>query len=683
MLLSAIATALVADVGLTAVFAFLARSERQHYLRYFAMSWAFVAVRYAVSLVDAGSSLSGAWTRVIIDVSTAGVTWFLLAGVTEFIGRPLHRAWALALVPAIALSAIGEAAHWPFWLARFPTFLLLGVANFGAGVVLFRGAHLPAGSRRLVGATLMLWGLHRVDYPFLREVPWFAPWGFSLSALFELTVAVGMLVLHFELSRRRQAEADARYRSLLEQTTQGIFRSSRDGFVSANPALVKMLGYDSEAELLAVKNPEDVYADPAQRRRLVAQGASVVQGLEIDLKRKDGSIVTVQLHGRAVPGAGGEGAFEGFVTDVTGLKALQARLLQAQKMEALGRVAGGVAHDFNNLLTLITNAGALLRQHVAPGDLEYVDAIDDAAQRAAGLTRQLLAFSRRGPAQSASVDLARSVHEATGLLRRLAGPAHPLEVTVPDEALFVSLGPDDVSQVLLNLVVNARDAMRSGGPITVRLARDAGSAVLEVADAGIGMDDATRQRVFEPFFTTKESGTGLGLATVYGLVTRAGGSIDVASAPGAGTTFTLRFPLRTPEASERAAAATPRRTPRVATLLLVDDDPLVLRATRRVLEGAGHHVEGFTDPKEALAWAVSPHGFDVLVSDVNMPGLDGVELAKRLAPAPAVLISGDLGPAARAALPATAQFVRKPFQPEDLVAAVRGQLERAAAGTPP
>lgn len=688
MLSPLVALALVADLLLLAVFGLLARAERREYLRLFAIAWAVSAARRLVSLLSTGGLLPDGLEHPLVDLLVGVTTFYIVASVGEFIGRPLRRAWAWALAPALAFSLVADLRGWPFWLGRLPTFLLLGLATVLAGVVLMQARALPRAQRTAVGTVLVLWGLHRVDYPFLRSVPWFAPWGYALATLFGLSLAVGMLLLHFELSRRQRDEANARYRRLFEQTGQGILRGGPAGLTDANPALVKMLGFESEAELLAVTRPESLYVDPEQRRRLLASKAQVLNGLELDWKKKDGTPITVQVWGNAVKGKDGAvDGFEGFVSDVTHLKRLQAELLQAQKMEALGRVAGGVAHDFNNLLTIITSALFMLNKRVGEDGREYVAAIDDAATRAAGLTRQLLAFSRRAPPQSSGTDVVATLRDALPVAERLAGPGCPLEVSLAPGPLPVALDKDQLGQVLLNLVVNARDAQPDGGTIAVRLRRDGDAAELQVEDHGVGMDEATQRRVFEPFFTTKPQGrgTGLGLATVYGLATQAGGTVAVRSAPGQGATFTVRLPLRAAEAvaPRRATPAQPTATG-ARTLLLVDDDELVLRSTRRVLEGAGYQVEAFSNPTAALAWGRA-HGFAALVSDINMPELDGIALAEALAPAPAVLISGDLGAAAArgAALPAGVAFLPKPYQAAHLLDVVKAQLAGAAVPRPP
>ncbi|MBL8922079.1 MAG: response regulator [Myxococcaceae bacterium] len=354
-------------------------------------------------------------------------------------------------------------------------------------------------------------------------------------------------------------------------------------------------------------------------------------------------------------------------------------LRQAQKMEVVGRLAGGVAHDFNNLLTTILGCTSLLELSAKGEDASLVRDIKEASERAALMTRQLLAFSRKQVFRPQPVDLNVAVREFDRVLQRLVRS----DVTV---ALDLSPGPAvlvadraSLEQVLLNLVVNARDAMPKGGRMTVRTRVEANEVVLEVCDTGEGMSDATRAHLFEPFFTTKADGTGLGLPTVRGIVERTHGRIAVQSAPGEGTTFTLTFP-RGPDV-QPASSPPQRAATGSGRLLLVDDDEAVRATTRRVLEGAGYEVIDVPSAERALELSTAAAGFALVITDLVMPGMSGTVLAQRLAEAghawPVLFISGFVADQ----LPGEA-FLAKPFQPSELLSAVERLLVGSRRGQP-
>ena len=344
-------------------------------------------------------------------------------------------------------------------------------------------------------------------------------------------------------SRKKTEEAlvqtKQKYRALIQNSLYGIYRVSVDGRLSeANPVLLKMLQYDSEAELAALNLATDVFRDPSDRKHMVElyRKNGQIKNMEVDWKRKNGSILTVQLSGWAARDDSGTlVGFDVLVEDVTERRTLEKQLRQSQKMEAVGRLAGGIAHDFNNLLTTIIGYSDLLLDKV--GDASFridIEEIKKAGERAGTLTRQLLAFSRRQLLQPKVLNLDSVVADLSRMLRRLIGEDIVL-ITVPNRSLrCVRADPGQIEQVLMNLAVNARDAMPQGGRLVIETAdvdldetsftnvavQPGPYCMLSVSDSGVGMDEETQSRIFEPFFTTKEmgKGTGLGLATVYGIV---------------------------------------------------------------------------------------------------------------------------------------------------------------------
>lgn len=384
---------------------------------------------------------------------------------------------------------------------------------------------------------------------------------------------------------------------------------------------------------------------------------------------------------------------------------IELQLAQAQKMEAIGRLAGGVAHDFNNLLTVILSTAHVLRESAAPDSeaREDADAIVGAANSAASLTRQLLAFSRRQAQEKRDLDLSAVVTGMEGMLRRLIGEDVTLVVSAA-APVRVRADAGQLEQVLMNLVANARDAMPAGGRIDVRASRQRVTAarasgglstgdyaLLEVADTGAGMDAATRARVFEPFFTTKPvgKGTGLGLATVFGIVREAGGAIQVASALGKGTCFRVYLPeLVAPQASEPRAEVPEAigAIPAARSILLAEDQPEVRDATRRMLERLGYRVEVADSGRSAARrFDAAPSRIDLLIADLVMPEVGGLQLAEYVGAVrpelPVLLVSGytDDHAGLQAALAKGYHFLAKPFDSQRLAASVTGALAEPRA----
>jgi len=511
---------------------------------------------------------------------------------------------------------------------------------------------------------------------------------------------------------RRHAEAELRtseatYRSLVQDSPFGVFRSTWDGqLLAVNPALVSMLGYESEAQLLQKNMAKDIYVDPAQRARLrdeIMKSESLTG--ESMWHRKDGKPITVRHTARVVRNAQGRVEyFNVFVEDITEHKLLEAQFRQAQKMEAVGRLAGGIAHDFNNLLTAILGCADLLLETLGPEAAERkdVEEIRKAAVRAADLTRQLLAFSRQQVLAPQVLDLNALLPNMEQLLQRLIGEDVALRTALGPGLGAVKADPGQLEQVIVNLAVNARDAMPNGGQLTIET-RNAeldetyaaehfpiqpGSYVLlAVTDTGTGMDAETKSRIFEPFFTTKPvgKGTGLGLATVYGIVKQSGGYIWVYSEPSQGTSFKIYLPriAATPEPA-RSSPRHPASLRGNETILVVEDDATVRTLIRRLLESNGHTVLLAPGGDEGLRLARS-HGrpIHLLITDVVMPGMSGRDLAAQvqaLVPGIKVLyVSGytDDAIVRHGVLKPGIAFLQKPFTADALARKVRGMLNDA------
>ncbi len=507
-------------------------------------------------------------------------------------------------------------------------------------------------------------------------------------------------------ARDRRAASD-----LVEHAPVGIYRSTPAGrFTSVNAALVRILGYASHDELLALDMARDVYADPEERRRLVEQDTytnQVYEELEATWKKRDGTRIRVQLSVRAQrDGAGQVEFYETFVRDITNQRQLEAQLAQAQKMEAIGRLAGGVAHDFNNLLTVILSYSELLLEDLPAGssDREDVAQIRKAAQGAGELTRQLLAFSRQQVLQPKVVDLNAAVSGIERLLARVLREDIKLRCTLAQDAGTIRVDPGQLEQVIMNLAVNARDAMPQGGLLTIEtanvdldeaylrahpVAKPGPYVMLAVTDTGTGMDAATQARIFEPFFTTKDAGkgTGLGLATVQGIVQQSDGFIWLYSEPDHGTVFKIYLP-RVDEPASRADDAPEVDTRGTETVLVVEDVAAVRAVTREMLQRYGYHVLDAADGAAALQLAADHHApIHLLLTDVVMPDLNGRDLAQRLSAArpdmKVLFMSGytDDAVVRHGILQEGIAYLQKPFTPRSLSGKVRKVLGTAAPAT--
>jgi PAS domain S-box-containing protein len=372
-------------------------------------------------------------------------------------------------------------------------------------------------------------------------------------------------------TEQRLRRSEARYRSLIQGAAYGIYRSTLDGTIlDANPAIASMLGYAIE-ELQAL-NMLDVYKSARDRAALIesyhARQSGGALSTDITWRRKNGSEIIVHVTARVVRLDDGTRCFEGIVEDITERRALEEQLREAQKMEAVGRLARGVAHDFNNVLAAILGCSDLLAMRLEEGDPSRDDAeeIRKAAERGAALTRQLLAFSLSQALEARLIDLNEAIARMESMLQRLAGDCVKVDVRVAETPVRVRIEPGQLEQVLLNLVVNGRDAMPAGGTVTIAVGSitidgadarrypalpDGEFARISVADTGIGIDPATQPHIFEPFFTTKgpSKGTGLGLSIVYGIAKDAGGTVAFFTAPERGTTFEVLLPLAIEDAA--------------------------------------------------------------------------------------------------------------------------------------
>ncbi len=538
-------------------------------------------------------------------------------------------------------------------------------------------------------------------------------WSYPMYKAGELVGAVATFV---DISDRKQSEqalrqSEEKYRELFENATHGIFRSQLDGtLLDVNPALVAMLGYISKEELLTRNLNVDIYENPADRISILDSfgPSGRVSGCEVNWKRKDGKIIVVRITGGAFRSQNGSFShFEVIVEDVTERRSLEAQFRQAQKMEVVGLLAGGISHDYNNLLGVILgNADLLLEKTPTGAQRHYAEQIIKASQRAAELTRQLLAFSRKQILFPVILNLNAVVRDVGKILQRLIG--EDVQIVTDLETSLDSTRADrgQIEQILMNLATNARDAMPNGGTFTIRT-RNADLGPDEVAvhpyvklgryvrlsvnDTGLGMTDAIRHRVFEPFFTTKAEGrgTGLGLATVYGIVKQSNGYIWVSSAPGAGATFDIYLP-RVDEKAPPLVTGLEERTkyPRgTETILLLEDEESLRQVTCECLTTNGYKVLQAGRGSQAIDVAEQHKGaIALIISDVVLPDMSGPSVATKvraLHPEAKILyVSGYAEvPVAQQIIAEGAILLQKPVSRGDLLRKVDEMLHLTSLGS--
>ncbi|MCA1815455.1 MAG: PAS domain S-box protein [Acidobacteria bacterium] len=531
---------------------------------------------------------------------------------------------------------------------------------------------------------------------------------YSARDLEFLTTVATQIALAIE---RRQAEgalrgSEERYRRLFDDALTGNFVTEPGGrIIACNLAFARIFGFGTVEEAMR-HNMGAVHASRQARERIIERMRRErrIEYLETELRRADGTTVHAVVNAAGLFDAEDRLVeIHGNVFDDTRRRELEVQLQQSQKMEAIGKLAGGIAHDFNNLLTAINGYSELMLRRVRAEDpvRRHAEEIKRAGERAAHLTRQLLAFSRKQVMQPAVLDINAVVSEMNGMLRRLIGEDVQLLTSLRPEVGKIKADPHQLSQVLMNLAVNARDAMPQGGKLTVETAnvrldesyasrhvatRPGRYVCLAVSDTGCGMYESVRARVFEPFFTTKEvgKGTGLGLSTVYGIVKQSGGNVWVYSEPGRGTTFKIYLPRVDEEGRESAEGASREETPTgTETVLLVEDEAQVRDMTHEMLRMWGYEVIEARLCAEALRLSEEYRGkIDLLLTDVVMPQMSGSELAAHLSttrPDMRVLyMSGytDDAIVRHGVLQEGVAFIEKPFTADSLARKVRGVLDK-------
>ena len=722
---------------------------RRAYLRDWSLAWFVLAIAIGASTFAYyfATYLPDDPRRVVFS-SLALMLGYTFAALLVLGGRELtgRRRWTpreLGLIVLVsAVWAVGTVAFTArpgieplvrLFLRVTTYYTVIALALLHVGLLVLR---MPTPGERfgrvVLGATLCAYGAKLLLNAALLVLPTtFTSLG-PLLTVFDAVlipcVGLGMIVSLLEFERQRAVRSarevvaaqealrhsEEQFRSLIENASDIITVLAADGStLFAGPSTERILGWSAH-ELIGRSAFDFIHpgdADAARAAfRAVLEAPATANRVEIRLRRKQGDWLRFESLGRVHP-TGGAPAIVVTFRDISERKQLEAELLQSQKMESIGRLAGGVAHDFNNILTAVLGHVSLARLG-APSDPNLHAELDDiqrAAERAAELTRQLLAFARRQVIEPTVLDLNERVEGMRRLLGRLIGEDVELRTDLTPGTWPVRADLAQLEQALVNLALNARDAMPHGGQLAISTSnvtltgeqapRDPvlvpGDYVrVVVSDTGLGMDEETRSRIFEPFFTTKgpSQGTGLGLSMVYGVVAQAGGAIEVESAPGAGARFIMHLTRYSGPAPAPAPAAEPRVvTPRRdATILLVEDEPQVRAVAARVLRAEGFDVLEAANGAEGISMAAAFKGrIHLVLTDMVMPGVSGPTMVRALVAsrpeARVIFMTGFSADAlaGRGGMPDGASPLQKPFTVEALLARVREELElQPNGGTP-
>jgi len=591
---------------------------------------------------------------------TIWTTWFSGDALGIVLVTPLILTWAAGpplrvsrrdVIEASVLATLVIACAVVLW--RAPVSYVYAIFPLTIWAALRFGVRGAAAASLVVSAIAVGYTVSGVG-PFATSTP--------VNNLFSLQTFIGVLaltnlIIAAVIAERRTVESALKrsrqqHQDIVNHASVGVLQTDLQGkIILANPALARILGYERPEHLLGLNMADDVYWDRTQRGALVERFDDRGSGdaVEIQWKRKDGSPIWVDVHGRSVRD-GAAPYFEGFIYDLTSRKQLESQFRQAQKMEAVGRLAGGVAHDFNNLLTVIASCTDFVLSDPTLGEEHRVDLteVKKATDRATALTRQMVAFGRTQVLRPATINMNDRLTELLPMLKRLFETTIDIRIQAEKDLWSVRADPGQMEQVLLNLAINSRDAMPDGGTLTFTTENrvvdlnpsgvgiygmNPGDYVLlRVRDTGVGMDEETQRKIFEPFFTTKEvgKGTGLGLATAYGIVNQSGGYVRVRTAPGKGAEFMIYLP-RTDAIPEKSSHPERRDDrPASGTILVVEDEPAVRNALGRMLIAGGYKVVSAENATEALKlFGAGKDNIDLLITDLVMPGIGGRDLARQ------------------------------------------------------
>lgn len=650
-----------------------AREHHPHLLRW-TLSWlcaAGIRILFVILPFEEPSLLD-----LALSVVFTGQAGFWLSGTRRYSGQSDPVWWPWLAAGGMALLGLCiRLADAPIYYQSLPVHLLLSAGYVWTGALLLRKSAYGMGGW-MSGGGLIALGVHT-----MATLQFYAT-GDVASVFFGervlgVIIGLGIVFAHIDAAYDRIHHSEA----MILHAEEGLLQLDLDGQpTEANPALARLLGYDSVADVLSADLAPLVGALTAAERLGLGLDERHVEWRRFDDQR------TVWLTLRMRPHRDAQGMPNGYqvhVRDTTEARRLSERLQRSEKLNALGQLAGGIAHDFNNVLAVVQGSLELLDQ-IPEDDRERAARVLNRARRAtergAGLTRSLLDFARHRPERLEVLDLALIAAQSLTLFERTLDPEVVLDFEVSGAA-YVKGDRGQFERVLVNLVLNASDAMPDGGDITVSIHRIDDRVRLEVRDTGPGVPPEHRERIFEPFFTTREGGTGLGLATVFAVVTGAGGTVDLQTSS-EGTTFVVDLPASAAPPDLLDDRDTQPPEPRRRTVLIVDDEPDIRELAAEMLVGAGYQVLQAPNGLEALEVARINGYLDLLITDVAMPGMTGVELADALqrnfARLPVLFLTAYPQTDVQGLAAERRRFLLKPFRRKQLLATVEQALQHDA-----
>ncbi|MBU0996078.1 MAG: response regulator [Proteobacteria bacterium] len=713
-LFPSIVATLVGTLILAIAYFYLYYLDRKPYLFIWAISWCIYAVRFVFMLMVVANISPDLKPGFLIlnqlAVLVSGV--FLLWGTYTFISEKLPPYLIyLSAFFSIWIIAAGLSGR-TLISATLPIYIFLGGVYILTGIKFLKNRQVQGGgSRYIVGYAFIVWGIHKADYPFVRPVEWLAPWGYLLGASLEIIVAIGMILIYFQLARAELKKSKENLK-ISEERLRAIFRTIPDPvlvydnnrFVSdINPQFTKVFGWTLDE----IKGrpmpfvPDDQKAVTENIYRKLYESDNPVQ-FETRRLSKHGELLDLIISAAIMVDASGERS--GMVvnlTDITGKKRLEAKLQDSQKMEAIGVLSGGVAHDFNNLLGIILGNTELALDDVPSGHQArlHLEEIQTASLRAKDVIKQLLSFSRKTEHRKKPVNIQPVIKEALQLMRASLPASIEIRTRITENVSIVLADLTQIHQVLINLCTNAAHAMEeNGGVLEIQLGRfrvtaesakkmvdfSPGEYVrLSVRDTGTGISPDIRDKVFDPYFTTKGvgKGTGIGLAVVKNIVKTHQGVIEMDSQEGQGTAVTIYLPLILSEAVEEPVKRkdVPGGNEKI---LFVDDEEPILNMAKRTLEQLGYYVEIQNNPLDALSLFQNvPQSFDLVITDMTMPGMDGsrfVTEIRTIRPSiPIILCTGfsEKMDEQKAESIGADRYIEKPFERLDIAMAIRNVLD--------
>jgi PAS domain S-box-containing protein len=656
-------SALIATVSIGSlvalVYLYIYYQEREPALALWAASWATYNLRFLIHLglilqvIPAGMIIAQQFFSII------GSFLFVL-GTHRFLQKKLSFYWPIAAAACLAWFTWGHFNSISFFTLDFPVSLFIGFAFGWSGYLILRGLKTPGFAKYLVGWSLIAWGIHKVDYPFLRPILWFAPWGYLIAAWLFLLAAVSLILLYYE-KIRSALQQEIRKREESEGMLNAIFNQAKDGilvadartkrFLTGNKTICGMLGYSpEEIKNLGVGDIHPKEHLPGVIEIFDRQATREIElAPEVPVIRKDGTIFFADI--KASPARIGDKTYLiGIFRDVSEKKDFEEKVRKTQRLEAIGTLAGGIAHDFNNILSAILGYTDLALTELPPDTAlyQYLQEVLKAGNRAKDLIKQILTFSRKTATEFIPIQAQSIVKEALKLLRATIPTTIEIRESIDSACPPIMADPSQIHQVVMNICTNAYHALENtGGRLEVDLREikvteksPPGKTLiwpgrylrLNFHDNGPGMKKEIMDHIFEPYFTTKgkEKGTGLGLAVVHGIVIKHNGMITVESEPGRGTTFSLYFPIVENESAPQLTVQNAIPTGKERILFIDDEQTLVLLA-RQMLESLGYKATCMTSSSEGFkTFQQDPQGYDLVITDQTMPILPGSELAQRI-----------------------------------------------------